>query len=478
MTDDDLNDPAKASAAYERMRAAWELPRALMGGTAAMRQAGEALMPRHPAESTDQYAARLKRTVLRNFFARSIETLTGKVFAKPMALGDDVPQPLRQDAENIDLAGRHLNIFARDLFRNGLLDGIAYVLVDFPVMEQDLSLAEVRERGARPYAVELTAKEVIGVRSETQGGRQVLTQARIKRQLVQPAGAFGEKLRDEVRVIEPDRWEVWVKPEDEEKYRLESEGRNTLGVVPLVPFYTGRVGFFEAEPPLADLAWMNLEHWQIRSDQRVALSVSSFPIMTISGFNRTVDSEIEFGPLTYLTTEDSNGKFAYLESSGAALAAGREELAALEEQMRLFALQFQVRQPGGSTATARAIDAAEAQAPLQAWAISLQDCLENVFALMARWRGLGEGGSLTVNQDYGLDPQSPGELDTLLKTRMAGEISRPAYLSELRRRGVLADDFDAEADAEHLEGGLGMIGREEDEDDFGEDSLDEAGEAA
>jgi hypothetical protein len=38
--------------------------------------------------------------------------MTGRVFAKPIVLGEDVPPELVADAENIDLADRHLNIFA------------------------------------------------------------------------------------------------------------------------------------------------------------------------------------------------------------------------------------------------------------------------------------------------------------------------------------------------------------------------------
>jgi hypothetical protein len=43
--------------------------------------------------------------------------MTGKVFTKPIILQKDVDAELAAWFENIDNAGRHLNVFARDVFK-------------------------------------------------------------------------------------------------------------------------------------------------------------------------------------------------------------------------------------------------------------------------------------------------------------------------------------------------------------------------
>lgn len=432
-------DPAMPSAACMRMAARWELPRALMGGTPAMRLAGPRWLPRHPAESGRHYHARLQRTVLRNFFRRTVQTLTGKVFSRPIVLGEDVPPRLRDLMEDVDLTGRHLNIFARDVFADALVCGLSHVLVDYPRAVPGQTLADERAAGARPYAVHIKAEQVAGWRIAEVGGRPVLAQLRIRETVQEPDGVFGERPVEQIRVLEPGGWRLWRRGDDGVWFMVE-EGETSLREIPLVTVYTGRLGFMEAEAPLDDLAWLNLEHWQIRSDQRNALNVTSFPILAAAGWNQD-DGQVEFGPNKFLTTTDPSGRFYYVESGGAHLAAGRAELEALEDAMRLFGLQFELRDVA-TTATARRIDAAEGAAPLQAWALAMADALEQMLALFARWEGLADGGSVTLGADLG--PLQDGDgLDALLKARAAGDIGRAEFVAELKRRGVLGEAEEA-----------------------------------
>ncbi|MBF0374879.1 MAG: DUF4055 domain-containing protein [Alphaproteobacteria bacterium] len=442
------HDPSIPCAGHLRMAGRWELPRALMGGTAIMRAAGQRWLPRHPAESERHYQTRLARTVLRNHFRRAVQTLVGKVFSRPLLLGPDVPAPLVAMMEDVDLTGRHLDVFARDVFADALVHGLSHVLVDYPAVAPGRTLAEERATGARPYAVHVRADQVIGWRAErVAGGVERLAQLRIRETAVEPDGRFGERAVERVRVLEPGRWQVWRPVSPDGAWAVVEEGRTSLAEIPLVTVYAERVGFMEAAPPLEDLAWLNLEHWQIRSDQRNALNVTSFPILAAAGWNRDGDGQVEFGPNKFLTTGDPAGRFYYVESGGAHLAAGRAELEALEEAMRLFGLQFETTHGGAATATGRAIDAAEGAAPLKAWARAMADALENMLVLFARWQGLGEdGGSVTTEPESGLPPGG-GDVEALLAARQAGDLSRATLLGELKRRRVLADDVDPAGEA-------------------------------
>jgi hypothetical protein len=123
------------------------------------------------------------------------------------------------------------------------------------------------------------------------------------------------------------------------------------------------------------------------------------------------------------------------------------------------------------TATAKAIDSAAAHSQLQAMTIGLGDAIEQAFDFMADWANLGEGGSVKVNDDFGLAFQDQVDLDTLIKARQAGDISRETLWAEMKRRNVLMDDFSPEEETERLEDegpALGLIGREP----FGEEGED------
>ncbi|TNE42530.1 MAG: DUF4055 domain-containing protein, partial [Alphaproteobacteria bacterium] len=223
-----------------------------------------------------------------------------------------------------------------------------------------------------------------------------------------------------------------------------ASGENSLGRIPLVTLYTGRTGYLAAEPPLEDLAFLNLEHYQIRSDQRNALNVASFPILAASGYNPEIDGPIEVGPNKVLTTSESEGRYYYVESSGAALEAGARELEALEKAMQLFGLQFETPKEA-ETATGRALDAADALSPLSAMAMNLEDSLNALLALFADWLDIPRSGSIGVSANFGAQKASGDELSFLLEARKLGDVSAEDLLREAKSRGLLSDSLKVNA---------------------------------
>src|SRR5690349_8717797 len=114
-------DPSITSAAHDLMAPRIHLMNTLMGGTEALRAAGETYLPRFRAESEQNYLDRLGRSTLTNYFRRTVESLVGKPFSKPIVLGDDMPPELKTMAEDIDRQGNNIDVFAERSFRDCLL---------------------------------------------------------------------------------------------------------------------------------------------------------------------------------------------------------------------------------------------------------------------------------------------------------------------------------------------------------------------
>ncbi|TNE37195.1 MAG: DNA-binding protein, partial [Alphaproteobacteria bacterium] len=203
-----MNDPSKQSPQYDAMALRWALPSALMGGTLAMRAAGSRFLPRHPAENAAIYAERARRAVLRNYFRRTVQKLTGRVFAEPLIVGEETPDDLVALFRDIDTLGRGLNAFARDWFEDALVHGLSHVLVDFPAAIEGDSLAEERALGARPYAVHIRAEQLIAAQLAKGEGRDRLQQIRIRESICRYDG-FEEVSEEQIRVLEPDHWRLY-----------------------------------------------------------------------------------------------------------------------------------------------------------------------------------------------------------------------------------------------------------------------------
>lgn len=444
------NDVATPSRAHQTMGENWPLVRALLGGTRTMRAAGEEFLPRHPAERQEDYQVRLRRAVLTNYYGATVKHLVGKAFSKPLVLKDDVPQKIREWAEDIDLQGTHLNEFAAALFHEVLGAGFASVLVDYPKQLPGASLAEERASGARPYFALIGAENALGV--STEGRASNIRMARLYEETTVPDGEFGERLLKRIRVLFPGGFALYEMGEKDEYVLVEEGPMTPLTRVPLVPVYGRKAGPWIGLPPLLDLAYKNVQHYQLDSDVDNAIRVACFPMLAVSGWSADQDPTIKVGPNVVLATSDPTGRFYYVEHTGAAIGAGRQRLEDLKAEMATMGLQMMMpRASGDATATETQVKYAESTSDLQRMAFGLKDSLENALVLMAEWIGLTDGGSIELRGQFTLPRDAAAEAQALIQLRMAGEITSQTLLSELKRRDFLPDDFDVEGERELLD---------------------------
>lgn len=455
----DVNTPTKE---YLRLAEMWKLPRTLMGGTKAMRAAGIHYLPQEEAESSVAYDARRKRSTLFNAFRKTVRDMTGKVFTKPVVLEKDVPTQIKNYAENIDLAGRHINVFARDAFFDSMQVGIGFILTEMPppIVKADgsvVTLADEQKANRRPYLIFVKVEDLIGWQSETINGVVTLTQARIRETACVPDGPWAEKEIEQIRVLTPGAWEIWRETTDaanKGNWVKFSQGTTSLDSIPLAPIYINRCGFMTGEPPLEDLADLNVRHWQSQSDQVNILHVARVPILFAAGFSD--DAPIVIGAGSMTRASDPAAKLSWVEHSGAAIDSGNTDLENLEFQMQTMGLQLLVPQPGGKTATGVVADDEKENAPLAMMAGALQDAIEQSLGFMAEYMSVAAdgdkaGGSVIVNKDFGIGKSGNTDLQQLLAARVAGEISRETFWSEMQRRGFLSDSFDPVAEATKLD---------------------------
>lgn len=447
-----MNTPSAEAKAIADMA---KLPRTLMGGTKAMRAASTTYLPMEAAESAPAYAARLARSTLFNAFRKTVKDMTGKVFNKPVVLAENVPPQLKDYAENIDLAGRHINVFARDAFFDAMQPGIGYILTDMPAplaagsgRNGEVTAADEKAAGNRPYLCYIKAEDLIGWQTKNIAGVVTLTQVRIKEtaNVPDPNDPFSEICVPQVRVLSPGVWEIWRESTgdvDKGKWVKVQEGITNLDKIPLAPIYINRTGFMVGEPPLEDLADLNISHWQSQSDQRNILHVARVPILFGAGFSD--DDTIEIGASRMVRTSAPDSKLEYVEHTGAAISSGRDDLKDLEFQMQTQGLQLLIPQPGDKSATGEILNSAKENSPLAMMARALQDALEQSFGFMAEFMGLGAdaGGEIEVNTDFGL-ANNVADIPNIITAYQSGLIDAETGLNELKRRNFLSDSVKVE----------------------------------
>lgn len=445
-------DVSTRISAYSKMELRWKLPEALWGGTDAMRKKGITYLPQDEKESDQAYMVRLNRSFLFNGFKKTVNTMVGKVFSKPIILKEDVNPKIKEWAESVDSEGRSLNIFAEDVLRESMKWGLCHVFVDMPKAPANATLADEQKLNLKPYWNKVIPQHLIGWRSIKVGSKDILTNIRIWEEYTESDGDYGEKMVQRIREVDIDSYKVWElrnvvvagKASTQQEWQLVEQGVMTLGYIPLFTVYTQREGFMIGSPPLEDLCWINVAHWQSSSDQRHILHVARVPILFGSGLGDSAD-KIVVGPNRMIAGPD-NSDLKYVEHSGKAIESGRDDLKDLESQMKIMGLELLLPNTtgGGQTATAKSLDYADVNSPLQFMALALQDSLEIGLQITADWLKLGEGagGSAKVNTDYGITLRDAADVQALIQARIAGEISDETFWTELKRRNILSEDFD------------------------------------
>lgn len=448
--------PDTLSEAYQHMQPLWAKIDAILGGTETMQAAGELYLPKHARESDEAYQERLMRTVLVNTTDQTLGGWVGRPFSKPLQFNEDIPLALAELLEDADQQGSDLDVFCREWFKHGLAKGFAHVMVDFPSLRSDedtpRTLEDDRNEKLRPYLVLIPPENVIAAHAEVINGVETLTHVRVLEQEVILDG-FEEVAINRIRVYTPGHVDLYEERKTKNRRETEwvkiDEYDYDLNYIPMVTFYSQREGFMLSKPPLLDLVNLNIAHWQSQSDQTAVLTVARFPMLASSGVLDDED-DIVVGPNQWLSTRETGGKVYYVEHSGKAIASGRADLLDLEEKMAKYGAEFLTKKPGRQTATARALDSAEAVSPLQDMTHRFIDAVNLALRYAADWVGEENGGTVDLDTDFGLSSGDAGALTALGEARLNRDISREAYLRELQRYGVLDRAFVPEEDVELL----------------------------
>lgn len=447
-----------------------------LGGTLAMREAGTEYLPKFEMESEKTYAKRLQSSVFYSATSLTRDALVGLVFRKDPELSRELPEQMQRDGENIDLAGRHFAVFAKDVFRDSW-DGYAVIFVDMQRGDGKRSRAEEEAAGLRPYWLNIRAADILRASPINIRGQEMLGRFAFQQWVTLADGEFGERVEHRVRdyrleltaggprvvysvwakrktgQTESMRWQVIEGPD---YLRVGGSGPNRgapLDEIPASVVYTGYEGFYRATPPLLDLAYENIDHYQQRSEHRKAWQYSRVPIPVFPGMK---PDAVTIAPDKGITTPTPESKPYYLETKNTALEGSRMELLECERRMANLGAQMLYRPDrSNETATARRIENSQSSSRLATAARGLEDALEAAVRLHAKWRReeLEErpGGYVSVAQDFE-DFEMDAQMVTALDRAVAnGNLRLETFLAALRDGIPVMEAMDPEAEAALLE---------------------------
>ena len=483
-----LKSPDNPSSDYSAMRPYWDMVDAVLGGAVTMRAAGKTYLPKFEKESDTDYEARRKNAPFTNIYGDISRNLASRPFAKQLDVGPNTsdmikgtPDPASKVLsggfiDDVDGHGNGMHVFANTVFKRGIDFGIDWVLVDYQPGQPGAlrTVAEEKAMKLKPYWVHIPAKMVLASYVDFVDGEEIMVHARIDETSVIRDG-YGEKTIARVRVLDrprldgggygPATWELFEKQQgavDAAKIWVSiGTGAYSIGIIPLVPYIPGmREGSsFVVDPPLRDLAYLQVEEFQQESNLKYIKEMTAFPMLVGEGVVQPTGADgkpmsIPIGPKTALfappNPDGGPSTFRFIEPAATSLRFLEDSLAAQRKEMR--DLGYQPITEANLTVITTANLSRKASSAVQAWAIKFKDFLETCLGITGMWLNDTTKTTALVHTDFAIDVEDSRQMQGLALFEAQGILSKELVFSELRRRAVISDESVWEVNQEQLAG--------------------------
>ncbi len=443
------------SQSFEIMEPDYEELSIIRQGERAVKASGERLLPALGGQTPDEYEKYKDRGSFYNALKKTIQAMVGSLLRKDPIV--EVPADMEDMLDRITVDNKGFDELARTVSDGVVTFGRIGLLVD----KDDQADSE-------PYVAVYSALNIINWRTEIIDGQEKLVLLVLREQVAvaDPTDIYevetvwqyrvfrliNEYMDDQgqlVELAEPILEVAIYRDSDDTGTGIVQYGDTMypeiLGApLDFIPFeFIGSLDNTPEpnEPPLLDVANLNIAHWKFSVDLAHGLHYTALPTPWAVGFN--TDQELYVGGTKAWVTEEPGGSCGYLEFTGSGLKAIESYLNKLETQMATLGAQLlQDRRTGVEAAETARIRQTSETVTLITISKSISDGLTKTLQMVEMWRGSepSEDTSVTMNTDFIETKITPQEITALLQTLLAGKISLDTFLYNLKEGEMFPPD--------------------------------------
>lgn len=476
---------------YKAMASTWQLCRDVVGGQKAMHAAAERYLPKLQGETAKDYAARKARALFFNATYRTVAGLRGMLMRKdPTVKVSSVAKPMLED---VTQSGLSLVDLAAIVAGEALTVGRLGLMVDYPrgPTGESLTVAQAEALNMRPkmgwYRTEaiinwdtrwVRNKNVLSfvVLAETaqvvgKDEFEVKSEARYRvLDLAQPPAAEGvdpatvPALAYRVRVFKPTgKKDEFVLVEG--PFFPLMNGK-PLEYIPFVFIGVDNTTPTIEDPPLVDLAYANVSHYQSTADVEHGAHKTALPQPYALGIDgnagaSTADNPAgKAKPTFYIGGSeiwlhpDAAGGFGMLEYTGQGLEAIEKRLERKEAHMAVLgARMLEDQKRGVETAEVAGMHRSGEQATLASQGKTASAGIRQALAWFDEWAGGAGGDSVefALNDEFMPAGMTPQEMTALVGAWQSGALTSEELFTKFQKGGVINETITFATHASQIE---------------------------
>ena len=405
--------------------------------------------------SEAEYRAYAERAAFFNATGRTLDALTGLIFAKDPQF--TLPPAIELFANDITLAGDNLREFSEQVVEQQTAVGRVGIMVDYPDnIPPGLTVAAAEALNIRPFMRLYKAESILNWRTSIVTGAKVLTMVVLEEQHDVAINEFTTEQVTRYRVLDltPEGYRVRIMTVDGE---VMAETYPTMQGRPMrfIPFIILGANSCTAEvqkPPLLDLVDANIAHYRNSADYEHGLHFTGLPTPYVAGVQLEDGQTLSLGSKTAWVFPDPSAKADFLEFKGQGLSTIREAMKDKESRMAALGARFlsDDRRTGEAFQTLQLRTSGE-RSSLSSIARAASDALERALNWIAMWVGAPQDATFRLNTDFLGGQMQPQMLQQFVAAYQAGAMPLSVLFANLKNGELIGPDIDFETYQAQLE---------------------------
>lgn len=426
-------------------------------GEKAVKDRGDTYLPRPNAldmspGNQQRYELYKERAVFYNVTARTLKGFVGEIFSAQPKI--EVPTELETMVDNVDGSSISLTQQSKEAVEMTLAFGRCGIFTDYPFTGGGLTVRQLQEAKINPTMTLYDPRKILDWSVKQRGAEKVLDFVKLEETREYRAG-FDIETETVYRVLR-----LGLSPgntiegmiDDPDVYTVEIYDKNGLIEAFQPRDKTGRLfdtinfDFIGSEnndskidnPPLYDLASLNIHHYQNSADYEESCHWTGQPTLVISGITKDwyedmLGGTIKLGSRAVIPLQpDSDAKFLQSEENGQP----KEAMDHKERQMASLGAAIVEQRSVQRTATETSIESISEKSVLANVVDNVSQAYESALRKAYRFVSSAQDAEIVfrLNSNFKISKLAPSELSAVISGWQSGVYS----WAEVRRHAVLA----------------------------------------
>lgn len=433
---------------YKEKKPLWHKCKHAVKGQYEIHKHGELYLPKLSGQNDSEYRAYVKRALYYNATGRTVDGLTGMLFLTSPVI--ESPAGMQAIIDDITMTGLSLHQFAEMVADDIVTVGRCGVLVDYPPVAINGTIADAQQLGARPYATKYDADCIINWKTTRINNAQMLSLVVLKETAHKQIDEFESGCVPSYRVLDLIKGVYRQRVYEEDKFGnciqiggdiIPLMNNTTMSFIPF-EFIGVRDNSPDIDkPPLLDLIDVNLSHYCTSADLEHGRHFTGMPTPVVAGVQLQQGETLSIGSSKAWVFPDPQASASFLEFTGQGLGELREAMREKESMMAtLGARMLAPEQKGVESAQTASIHRAGENSVLASISQSISISLTHVLEWLHDWSNVAGDVKIELNRDFMPASMTAHDLAELVKAWQAGALSFDTLFSNLQAGDIIAPD--------------------------------------